>query len=59
MTPRTVTSYGLIAGVGYTEMRTLAPGLLCDLYVLRMRYDDQQHGLKRKEKKNPLRAGLE
>ena len=49
MTPRTVTSYGLIAGVGYTEMRTLAPGLLCDLYVLRMRYDDQQHGIKRKK----------
>ena len=39
-------------------MRSLAPGLLCDLYVYRMRYDDQQHGLKRGKKTNPRDAGI-
>ena len=30
-------------------MGPLAPGLVCDLYAYRMRYDDEQHGIKRKE----------
>lgn len=58
MTPRTVTSYGLIAGVSYTESRGLAPGLLCDLYLARQVYDDQQHGIKRR-KEDPAKAGIE
>jgi hypothetical protein len=28
-------------------MQTLTPGLIMDLYLYRMRYDDQQHGIKR------------
>lgn len=40
-------SYGLIAGLGLREMQTLTPGLIMDLYLYRMRYDDQQHGIKR------------
>lgn len=34
------------------------PGLLCDLYIYRTRYDDQQHGLKRRKKGDPLNAGI-
>lgn len=37
----------------------MAPGLLCDLYILRRRYDDTQHGIRRKPKDNPLKAGIE
>lgn len=40
-------SYGLIAGLDWREMHRLTPGLICDLYVLRQRYDDQQHGIRR------------
>ena len=40
--------YGLIAGLMYTEMGRLPPGLICDLYVMRLRYDDAQHGIKRR-----------
>ena len=40
-------SYGLIAGFGWRDLRPLSPGLVCDLYVLRRRYDDDQHGLHR------------
>lgn len=39
--------YGLIAGLTYTEMHRMAPGLVCDLYVLRLRYDDMENGIKR------------
>lgn len=42
-------SYGLIAGVSFTEQRRLRPGMLCDLYVLRRQYDDDQHGIERKK----------
>jgi len=28
-------------------MRPLLPGLVCDLFLLRRRYDDEQHGLRR------------
>ena len=40
-------SYGLIAGLGWGDMRPLLPGLVCDLYILRRRYDDEQHGIER------------
>lgn len=43
--------YGLTAGLTFSEMRRMAPGLVCDLYVYRMRYDDQQHGIRRKKEK--------
>lgn len=42
-----VTSFGLIAGVGLTEMERLTPGFLCDLFLYRRRYDDQLHGVTR------------
>ena len=28
-----------------TEQRQLTPGFLCDLFVLRRGYDDEQHGI--------------
>lgn len=37
----------MIAGVSLTEQRELEPGFLCDLYVLRRDYDDEQHGVVR------------
>lgn len=49
MTYRTVTSWGLIAGVSVSDQRHMAPGMLCDLFVLRRRYDDEQHGVKRQQ----------
>lgn len=39
--------YGLTAGLSYHEMGRMAPGLICDLYVMRLRYDDEEHGIKR------------
>jgi len=36
----------------------LSPGAVCDLFVYRQRYDDQQHGLKRKTE-DPEKAGIE
>lgn len=39
--------YGLVAGLAFSELGPLPPGLVCDLYVLRQRYDDQQHGIRR------------
>lgn len=41
-------SYGLIAGLRMREMGPMAPGLICDLYVYRIRYDDMEHGITRK-----------
>ena len=41
--------YGLTAGLLYAEMGAMAPGLICDLYVMRMSYDDMEHGIKRKK----------
>jgi hypothetical protein len=43
-----VLHYGLTAGLTYTEMGTMPPGLICDLYVMRLRYDDEEHGIKRR-----------
>lgn len=30
-------------------MGRLLPGLICDLYVMRMQYDDMEHGIRRKK----------
>ena len=30
-------------------MGPLAPGLICDFYVYRVRYDDMEHGIKRQK----------
>lgn len=45
-----VAHFGLVAGLALSEMRGLAPGMICDLYILRQRYDDQQHGIKRQKR---------
>lgn len=29
----------------------MAPGLICDLYVYRLRYDDAEHGIRRIKEK--------
>ena len=44
---RTVAAWGLIAGVGIREQDDMTPGELCDLFVLRRSYDDEQHGITR------------
>lgn len=49
LTYRMCCGYGLIAGLGYTEMRTMSPGLVMDLFVCRRTYDDQQHGIRREK----------
>jgi len=48
LTWRRVAGWGLIAGLSMTEMRTMAPGTVMDLYVIRQDYDDEQHGIRRK-----------
>ena len=40
-------SFALIAGLTYTEALPMTPGMICDLYIYRRRYDDEQHRLKR------------
>lgn len=54
MTARTVTAWGLIAGVSWSEQQELTPGFLCDLFVLRRDYDDEQHGITRVEDDHDL-----
>ncbi len=44
-----MTAWGLIAGVSWTEQQELTPGFLCDLFVLRRGYDDEQHGIVREQ----------
>ena len=51
MTYRRLLSWGLRAGLRMAEMGALAPGMICDLYIYRQRYDDEQHGVKRQKKK--------
>lgn len=51
MTFRRILHYGLTAGLTYTEMRKLTPGLICDLYIMRLRYDDEEHGIRRQKNK--------
>ena len=48
MTARKLIGYGLIAGLTYDEIMRCQPGAVLDWYIMRMRYDDQQHGIKRK-----------
>ena len=47
MTFRKIISYGLIAGLTYTEMMDMQPGFVIDCYVFRQNYDDVLHGIKR------------
>ena len=42
-------SYGLVAGLRLGDMGPLAPGLICDLYIYRLRYDDMEHGIRRQK----------
>ena len=47
LTYRRIVSFGLIAGLTYTEMQDMAPGFVLDCYVLRRNYDEAMHGIKR------------
>lgn len=47
---RQVVSYGLIAGLSYSEVMRTPPGMVLDLFLYRRAYDDQQHGLRRKKR---------
>lgn len=47
MTYRMMVSRGLIAGLTYSETRSMRPGAVIDMFLYRQRYDDQQHGIKR------------
>ena len=47
MTCRTVISRGLISGLSWTEMRHMVPGFVIDMVSARMKYDDQEHGIRR------------
>lgn len=58
MTYRHAAGCGLIAGLSWTEMDDLDPGLVIDLYIVRQRYDDQQHGIKR-NKEEPIDKGID
>lgn len=40
-------SWGLIAGLTYTEMQGMVPGLVLDLYIRRRDYDYLLHGIQR------------
>ena len=50
LTYRRLIFMGLLSGLSFDEMGPMAPGLVCDLYTYRMRYDDEQHGIKRKKR---------
>ena len=50
MTYRKIVSWGLIAGLTYTELQDMAPGFVIDAYILRRNYDGQMHGVRRGEK---------
>ena len=39
--------WGLIAGLSYTEMGDMPPGMIVDFYIWRQAYDDEQSGIKR------------
>lgn len=43
--------YGLTAGLRVDEMLRMYPGAICDLYVMRQRYDDDEHGIRRKKQR--------
>ncbi len=44
----------MIAGASLTEQKELEPGYLCDLFVLRRAYDDEQHGIRRENDDHDL-----
>ncbi len=52
LTWRKVTGWGLVAGISLAEQEELTPGMVCDLFAVRMEYDDQQHGVRRKKKED-------
>ena len=37
-------------------MRDVSPGMVCDLYVLRRRYDDEQHMIRRQQDDHDISA---
>lgn len=47
MTARKYIGYGLIAGLTLGEILASTPGFVADMYIMRRKYDDEQHGLKR------------
>ena len=47
MSYRQLVAYALRAGLTFTEARRMAPGMIFDLFIMRRRYDDEQHQLKR------------
>ena len=49
MTFRKFVHYALTAGLTYTEALKMPPGLICDLYVMRLNYDDEEHGIRRQK----------
>lgn len=51
-----MTAWGLISGISITEQRGLEPGFVCDLFVLRRAYDDEQHGIIRKTDDHDISA---
>ena len=42
-----VVSWGLIAGLTFTEINRMRPGAVMDLFLYRRQYDDVQHGIVR------------
>lgn len=48
MTARQYIGYGLIAGLTLAETLASTPGFVADMYIMRRRYDDEQHGIRRK-----------
>lgn len=51
-----VAAWGLIAGLSWSEMMTLRPNLVCDLFFARREYDDEQHQLRRQKNDYDLNA---
>lgn len=41
--------FGLIAGLTLQETLASTPGFILDIYLMRRKYDDAQHGITRKQ----------
>ena len=41
--------WGLVAGLSFSEMRDMPPGMIIDQYIWRRQYDDEMHGVKRED----------
>lgn len=39
----------MIAGLTYSEMMIMAPGVIMDMYIYRRDYDDMEHGIRREK----------